>query len=44
MTAIEGVAKLAYYTEMLMKNGASGGTRMQEDLLRMRYERENPVD
>ncbi len=44
MTAIEGVAKLAYYTEMLMKNGASGGTRMQEDLLRMRYERENPAE
>ena len=44
MTALEGVAKLAFYTELLMKNGAAGGTRMQEDLLRMRYERENPND
>lgn len=44
MEALEGVAKLAFYTELLMKSGASGGTRMQEDLLRLRYERENKKD
>ncbi|MCI8388658.1 MAG: hypothetical protein HFE63_09360 [Clostridiales bacterium] len=41
MAAVEGVAKLAFYTELLMKSASSGGTRMQEDLLRLRYEREN---
>ena len=41
MKAVERMAKSAFMTEVLMRGGASGGTRMQEDLLRRVYENNN---
>lgn len=37
LEAVESSAKTAFYTELLMRGGASGGTRMQEDLLQKRF-------
>ena len=37
MQALESLAQMALFTEILQKNGASGGTRMPEDLLRTLY-------
>ncbi len=39
MAALERIAKTAFFTELLQKTGAAGGTRMQEDLLRLCFER-----
>lgn len=41
MRAVERSARSAFCTEMLMRGGASGGTRMQEDLLRNIYTENN---
>lgn len=41
MAAAEKIARMAFYTEMLQRQGAAGGTRMQEDLLRCVYDRTN---
>ena len=41
MKAVERTAQSAFLTEFLMRGGASGGTRMQEDLLRKVYENNN---
>ena len=41
MAKAERLAKLALSTELLQKSGASGGTRMQEDLLWKIYENHN---
>ena len=41
MKAVERTAKSAFVTEILMRGAASGGTRMQEDLLRKVYENNN---
>ncbi len=39
MAAAEKAARLALYTELLQRGGAAGGTRMQEDLLRINFEK-----
>lgn len=38
LDALERIAQMAFYTELLMRMGPSGGTRMQEDLLRREFE------